>query len=269
MLDLDRYLARIAWQGPLTKSVETLGELALAHAIAIPFENLNPLLGLPVPLDLPSLQRKLVDQGRGGYCYEHNLLFAAVLRRIGFEPQGLAARVLWNQPEDRLNPRTHMLLQVPVDGRAWIVDVGFGGLTLTGALALQVDDEQPTPHEPFRLVLRDGDWFMQALLRGEWKTLYRFDLLQHDVQDYEIPNYYLATHPRSHFVTGLMAARAAPDRRFALANRSFAVHHLNGETERRTLNTAAEMREVLQQEFLISLPDHPRLDERLENLPSP
>ena len=104
--DLGAYFARIGYDGPATPRLETLREIHRLHPQAIAFENLNPLLHWPVPLDMQSLQQKLVTQRRGGYCYEHNLLLKHALERIGFRVAGLAARVLWNQSGGR-DPAAH------------------------------------------------------------------------------------------------------------------------------------------------------------------
>jgi N-hydroxyarylamine O-acetyltransferase len=267
-LDLDAYFRRIGSDAAVVPDLATLRALVAAHAATIPFENLNPFLGLPVDLELAAVQRKLVHEGRGGYCFEQNLLLGEVLRTIGFEVTNLAARVLWNQPEDAVTARSHMLLRVELEGGSWLVDVGFGGMTLTGALQLVPQVEQATPHEPFRLLLCEDDWYMQARLPAGWKTLYRFDLQQQYPIDYRAANYFLSTHPESHFVTGLTAARAEPGRRLALRNREFAIHAINAESTRRTLRSAIEIREVLENEFLIQLPRHPELDHRLDSLPA-
>jgi N-hydroxyarylamine O-acetyltransferase len=111
---------------------------------------------------------KLVTGGRGGYCYEHNLLFAEVLRTIGFSVRGLAARVMWNAPEGAVRPRSHMLLRVDIGGAPYVADVGFGGLTLTGPLRLEAGVEQETPHECVRLVRSGGDLILQAEVRDAW-----------------------------------------------------------------------------------------------------
>jgi N-hydroxyarylamine O-acetyltransferase len=268
-LDLEAYLRRIGWSGPVRPDLATLRRLAAAHLAAIPFENLNPFLGLPVPLDLAALERKFVAEGRGGYCYEQNLLFSAVLEAIGFAVSGLGARVLWQLPEDSIRSRGHMVLRVEFDGATHIVDVGFGGIGLTGVLQLEANIEQPTAHEPFRLLLpADGDWRMQAKLGGEWRSLYRFDLQRQYQPDYEIANYFVSTHPASGFVTGLMMARAAPERRLSLGGRQFTVRHYpSGRIERRPLQSADEICEVLEREFLIRLPAAPNLKSRLDALP--
>src|SRR5262245_60251703 len=118
--DLSAYFERIGFDGPASPRLETLCAIHRLHPQAIAFENLNPLLHWPVPLDSLSLQQKLVKQRRGGYCYEHNLLLQHALERIGFKVTGLAARVLWNHPEDAIRPRTHMLLQVDIEDEIWI-----------------------------------------------------------------------------------------------------------------------------------------------------
>ncbi|HJV62964.1 MAG TPA: arylamine N-acetyltransferase [Albitalea sp.] len=268
-IDLDAYLRRIGWNGALRPDLATLRSLAGAHAAAIPFENLSPLLGEPVPLDLPSLEDKLVRRGRGGYCFEHNQLFAEVLRAIGFTVSGLAARVLWNRPPDAVTARSHMLLRVElpdVPAVPHLVDVGFGGLTLTGALRLEPDVEQATPHEPFRLLQHDGDWRMQARLRGQWQTLYRFDLQRQHAVDYEVANHFVSTHPQSQFVHRLMCARSAPLQRLALLDRELTVHPRQGESERRTLSTMEELCAVLERDFLVTLPPGDALLRRLRSL---
>lgn len=265
-IDLNAYFRRIGYTGAARPTMDVLKTLVHLHAGTIPFENLNPLLGLPVPLDAASLERKLLHEQRGGYCFEHNLLLKHVLEAIGFDVHGLAARVLWNQPENAVTARGHMLLRVNLDGQPYIVDVGFGGMTLTGVLRLEPGPEQTTPHEPFRLIESNGYLHLQALVRGEWKTTYRFELQEQFQVDYEVTNYYLSTNPSSHFRTSLLAARAEPDRRYSLLNTQLSIHHLGGSTEKRTLAGPAELREALEQLFRIKLPDGPELDLALRKL---
>ena len=160
-LDLAAYFARIGFTGEATPSLDTLRRLHLLHPAAIPFENLGAFIGEEIPLDSASLQRKLVAGGRGGWCFEHNLLFAAMLRAIGFRLTTLAARVRWNAPPKELRPRSHMLLQVHLSEGDYIADVGFGGQVMTGPLRLEPGIEQPTPHEPFRLVPEPGGFLLE------------------------------------------------------------------------------------------------------------
>jgi N-hydroxyarylamine O-acetyltransferase len=264
--DLDAYFQRIGYDGPAATRLETLCEIHRLHPQAIAFENLNPLLHWPVPLDARSLQQKMVQQRRGGYCYEHNLLLKHALERIGFRVVGLAARVLWNHPEDAIRPRTHMLLQVDIEDELWIADVGFGGLTLTAPLRLVEHTPQSTPHEPFRVTRLSGDYAVQAEVRGEWRTLYRFDLQEQVLPDYELASWYLSNHPESHFVRRLIAARTQSQRRYALLDNELAVHDLGKETVRRKLTNAEELRQVLSEKFGIAVPEEPEVEKRLAEI---
>ncbi|HWK72755.1 MAG TPA: arylamine N-acetyltransferase [Povalibacter sp.] len=265
-MQLDAYFARIGYSGPRAATLEVLRAIVKRHTQTIPFENLNPFAQLPVRLDLPSLERKLLHQQRGGYCYEQNLLLWEVLRRLDFDVVGLTARVSWNAPPDVALPRTHMPLHVKLSGESHIVDVAFGGMTPTGVLRLAPDIEQTTPHEPYRF-LQDGDLFtMQAKVRGQWRPLYAFDLQPQLPVDYEPYNWYLSTYPQSRFVVNLIVARSAEDCRHALFNRELAVHPLQGESLRRTIESVDELRQVLIDIFLIDVPRAPQLDAALARL---
>jgi N-hydroxyarylamine O-acetyltransferase len=156
-----------------------------------------------------------------------------------------------------------MLLRLDLDAGAYLADVGFGGMTLTGPLRLEAGIEQQTPHEPFRLVAEGAAFVMQAKIRDGWKSLYRFDLQEHLLPDYEVTNWYLANHPESRFVRNLIAARPTPDGRYALLNAELAVHHRGGSSERHVLEGTAELRTVLRDYFLLELPDVPQLDAAL------
>lgn len=267
-IDLNAYWRRIGYHGPQTPDIATLRAIATAHVAAIPFENLDPLLGVPVSLELEDVERKLVQQGRGGYCFEQNHLLLEVLRAIGFEVSGLIARVVWMLPEDTIAPQTHMLLRVELEGESWLADVGFGSMALSGALRLEPQLAQPTAHEPFRLLQDDANWRVQAPVHGEWKTLYHFDLQPHPSIDYVVANHYTSTYPGSHFTQGLIAARTLPGRRIGLRNREFVEHPLGAESVRRGLQSAAEIRQVLQDAFGIRLPTHKGLDRKLDALPA-
>lgn len=151
-LDLDAYLARIGWGGSLAPDLTTLAALQDAHVRAIPFEGIDPLLGRPVSLELAAVQDKLVARRRGGYCFEQNTLFRAVLERVGFSVVGLAGRVRWMSPPDApLGPRTHMLLQVETPEGPHLADVGFGACLIDQPLRFPVGVEQRTRLGTFQL----------------------------------------------------------------------------------------------------------------------
>ncbi|WP_137931415.1 arylamine N-acetyltransferase family protein [Mesorhizobium comanense] len=253
--DLDAYFARIGHAGSRDISLDTLKTLHFLHPQAIAFENVDPFLGRPVRLDLASLQDKIVAGGRGGYCFEHNILFMHALKALGFEVGGLAARVLWGQPDDAITARSHMLLHVRLDDRTYITDVGFGGLTLTAPLLLESKLEQKTPHETFRIVEIDDHFRLQASIGGDWRSLYRFDLQPQYEVDYSVASYFLSTSPTSHFLNTIVAARAAPDRRYALRGARLSIHHLGGRTEQMEIATPAELADTLEDQLGIIIPD--------------
>jgi N-hydroxyarylamine O-acetyltransferase len=145
------YFHRIGYAGPAAVSRGVLADLVLHHARAIAFENIDAFLGRRVSLDIDAVVAKLVNDGRGGWCFEQNLLLGEALRALGFSVTDLAARVVWGRAADAVAARTHRVLLVHVDGQDLLVDVGFGGQTLTGVLELDNESAQPTPHEPFRL----------------------------------------------------------------------------------------------------------------------
>ena len=253
MLDLDSYLKRIGYSGPRNATLETLRALQGKHPLAIPFENLDALTGRPIKLDVSSLERKLVHSRRGGYCFEQNLLFKHVLASFGFDVTSLAARVVWERPAET-RARTHMVLLVALGSRRYICDVGFGGLTATAPLELTPDVEQPTPHETFRVVTVSKEFAVEGRVRGEWKRLYRFDLQEQLQVDIELLNHYVMSHAESPMRSRLLAARAAPDRRFGLGGGVLSVHHLHGASEQRRIGSVDELRRVLDAIFGIEVP---------------
>ena len=266
-IDLDAYFKRIGYDGPRQPTLATLRALHNLHPQAIPFENLDPLLGRPVKLDAASLQAKLVDGGRGGYCFEHNTLFANVLRQLGFKVQEGTARVRWTVPQGVRTPRVHCLLFVAAEGEDYLVDVGFGGNVLTAPLKLASRDEQKTPHEDFRLVDEDDRVVIQeAKINGAWTPLYAYDFADTHPADYEMGNWLTSTHPQSIFVNGLLGARSELGRRYAIRDNQLAVHTLNGGTEKKTLKSAGEMRDALTDLFKLRLDQLDGLDPVLGKL---
>lgn len=265
-IDLDAYLARIGCEGPVAPSLATLRRLHELHPRAIPFENLSPFAGETPALDPASLQAKLVRGGRGGWCFEQNLLFSHVLSAIGFSFRRLAARVRWNVAPDVVTARSHCLIQVAIEGRDYLADVGFGGLVLTGPVALELDREQDTPHERHRLRDMGGARRLEARVSGEWQALYDFEPNEAKIPDYEVSNWYLANNPQSHFVTSLVAARVEPDRRHALHGIRYSIHHSDGRLERRFASSAGELIGWLEGPFGIRVPRSKILEQKIAKL---
>ncbi|HTW09990.1 MAG TPA: arylamine N-acetyltransferase [Acidimicrobiales bacterium] len=165
-LDLEGYLHRTGYRGPLTPDAKTLLQLHRSHVAAVPFENLDIILGRPVELEVAKLQAKLVSNRRGGYCYEHNLLFAAVLEQLGFSFTGLSARVTMGAKAFR--PMTHMCLCVEAGGQRWLADVGFGAEGLLEPLPLQAPAPVPGARA-FVLGFRTG----RRVVNGHVSTIHR------------------------------------------------------------------------------------------------
>ena len=261
---IDAYFERIGFAGSIAPTLSTLEQLHLLHPAAIPFENLNPLLGLPVRLELRNLEQKLLFEKRGGYCIEHNLLFKAMLEDLGFVVQAHGARVLWGHPEGAERPVSHVVLTVDVAGVTYLADTGFGGLTLTAPLRLRADREQATPHETYRLLGGEPEWRLEAQIGEEWRVLYTFEEAELTLEELtEINDRVSVDH---HFRGNLIAARSESGRRFALRNLRFNTHVTGGETETRMLTSVAEIKEVLAGQFGITLPPADRLDPALETI---
>jgi arylamine N-acetyltransferase len=257
-LDLNGYFDRIDYRGAAEPTLEVLRGLVTAHTQAIPFENLDPLMGVPVDdLGPDALSDKLVRRGRGGYCYEQNGLMGHVLGAIGFRVRRLAARVLWMAPPDALLPaQTHTLLAVTFPGSqgSYLVDVGFGGQTPTAPLRIETGTVQETALEPYRLEDRRDGLVLQAQLRGEWTPLYEFATRTAPDIDLKVGSWYVSTHPSSLFVTSLMAARAIDGARLNLIGRDLTVHRAEG-SEKIRLDDAAAVVDTLADRFGINVGD--------------
>jgi N-hydroxyarylamine O-acetyltransferase len=244
--DLEAYLGRTGYRGPLAPTVEALRGLHLAHATHIPFENLDILLGRPIRLDLDALQAKLVRGGRGGYCFEQNTLFAEVLARVGFRVTRLAARVRWGAT--RVLPRTHMLLEVEAEGAAWLADVGFGGEGLLEPLPLAAGHRLPQYDCTYRLTEEAGLWVLQSHKADGWLDLYAFTREPHYPVDFEVANHFTATHPSSIFVRNITVQLPTPEARHILRGRELTVQR-GAALDRRQVEGDEELLGVLAETF--------------------
>jgi arylamine N-acetyltransferase len=258
-LETGAYLDRIGHVGPVDPTLETLHALVAGHGRTIPFENLDPLLGVPVDdLSAPVLTDKLVDRRRGGYCYEHNGLMGYVLEALGYGVEHLAGRVVWmSAPDAPLPAMTHNVLSVTVPGEdgPFLVDVGFGGQTLTSPIRLVAGPVQQTRHEPYRIVAADDEQLiLQAQVRGEWQPLYAFGTRPQPRIDLVVGSWYVSTHPASVFVVGLSAALVTDDARYNLRGRNLAIHRADG-SEKIRLESATEVLDQLGERFGIDLDD--------------
>jgi N-hydroxyarylamine O-acetyltransferase len=232
-LDLPAYLERVG-----TTETATLAELHRAHVAAIPFENLDIRLGRGIAVDLESVQAKLVARRRGGYCYEHGILFAAVLERLGYGVQRLLARVGGYTEQPR--GRTHMALLVDAGGERLLADVGFGGGLL-----------DPLPFAP-GVERRQGAWTFRLREAGAggsafevqerrpdgWATLYGFADERQYPADVVVANHFTSTFPRSPFVTRVVVSRRDEQTLRELVDRTLTVTGRDYAVEERSVDLA-------------------------------
>lgn len=262
-VDLAAYCRRIGYTGPLEPTLETLRALQALHPAAIAFEAIDVLLDRGIDIAPAAVDAKLIERRRGGYCYEQNGLFKRVLEAIGFAVEGLIARVNWNAPADAPpRPPSHMALRVTIGGEAWLADVGFGSCVPTAPLRLDSRDPQPSAHETFRFVPDGGELQLEAEVAGRWAPVYR--LLAGPLRDvdYELANWYTATHPQSHFRHRLIVTRTTPEARHVLLGGRLTVRARDGSVERRFLDADMIERELAERFLLPVAPEWRAMIER-------
>lgn len=267
--NLALYLQRLGFDEAPPPTLETLRRLQWRHTGAFAFENLTTLSGDPVLIDLASIEQKVLHHRRGGYCYELNHLFLALLQELGFDAQGISGRVVMGQPEGAWTARTHRLSLVTLHGVRYITDVGFGGMVPTGPLLLDTSAEQSTPHEPYRIEQHVDGYTLRAKVENEWRPMYIFDLQRQEDIDYKVGNWYVSTHPDSPFALRLMVARTGDGWRRTLNNGSFAIHRIGHESVRREVADVEELIALLESEFDIQAPDSEPLKQTLGRLIAP
>lgn len=250
-MDTAAYLERIDYRGPLTPTAETLRRLQVAHLLSVPFENLSIHAGEPIVLGDESLFDKIVARRRGGFCYELNGLFAALLRALGFEVSMLSAGVMGKAGE--FGPEfDHMTLMVTLSER-WLVDVGFGDSFIEplllderaeqvqGACAYRIDEEG----ERRVLMRREG--------AGEWLAQYRFGLKPHVYADFAAMCEYQQTSPESHFTRRLVCSRLTAGGRVTISQRRLIITE-GDDRDERELASEEELAETLREHFRIVMP---------------
>jgi N-hydroxyarylamine O-acetyltransferase len=256
-LDLDAYLTRIGWAGRPEPTGLALRSLLRAHMAAIPFENLDVLLGRGIRLDVDSLIAKLIVARRGGYCFEHTTLFQAVLERIGFPVRAHAARVIMLTPKAEA-ARTHMFLTVDVEGTSVVVDPGFGGHGPLVDLPLAEGVEVRDGTDLHRFVRQDDEWVLQAQIDGRMVSLWTSTLeVQHPI-DFVMANHYVSTFPESPFVNRLMLRALTPSGRVSVMNRDVTIRSGGTSTSGQLADRRA-LRDLLVEYFGFDLPDVERL----------
>lgn len=246
-LNIKAYLERINYHGSLAPTAETLRDLQVAHLLAVPFENLSIHAKQPIVLEDEALFTKIVEGRRGGFCYEANGLFAALLRALGFDVWMLSAEVA--NAEGGFGPDfDHMTLMVTLEKR-WLVDVGFGD-SFREPLLLDERGEQRQGSRAYR-ILPEGAHFilMQRDDGDEWKAQYRFTLQPYTYADYAEMCRYHQTSPQSHFTSARICSRATEEGRITLSEMRLITTSKNGGRQERTLTSQEEYAAVLSEHF--------------------
>ncbi|WP_447745622.1 arylamine N-acetyltransferase family protein [Pseudomonas nicosulfuronedens] len=252
---LDATLARLGLpaQRP-APTLENLDRLIAAALHHLPFENLDVLLEKPIRIEPDAVFAKVVEQRRGGYCFELNSLFARLLSSLEYRVTLLVARVRWGLPADApLTPQTHLLLQVDLPEGPHLVDIGFGGPASSKALPLRLNEALPggwcIAGEP------EGELEMATRSASGWQTLYRFTLEPQHWADYGMRNWYTSTYPQSVFRNSLRVALSDQGARLSLLNGQFTRRRADGEVEQRSIDSVDELFTVLRRDFRLPAPD--------------
>lgn len=248
-MNFQTYLDRINYDGPVEPTAETLRRLQVAHLLAVPFENLSIHAHEPIVLDDQALFRKIVSRRRGGFCYELNGLFAALLRALGFEVVMLSAQVA--DADGHFSADfDHMALMVTID-EPWLVDVGFGD-SFVEPLSLNERDYEVQGDRAYRVVV-DGEWLVvmqrnDVEMNSEWKPQYRFTLRPYQYADYAEMCEYHQTSAESHFTKARICSRLTPRGRITLSDMRFITTEGAARRER-AVATQEEYADILREEF--------------------
>jgi N-hydroxyarylamine O-acetyltransferase len=263
-LDLAAYLERIEWGDDIRLDLDTLSGLLAAHVSHIPFENLDILARRPVHLDLDRLQDKLVRAGRGGYCFEHATLFAAVLMKLGFVPVRHSAHVTIPAPLGE-SPRTHMFLTVKIPEGTFVVDPGFCAFAPRVPIQLVHRSlANGTEGESHWMERKGHLWLLRARLNGTSAEAWVSTLRQESSENFEIGNYFASTHSGSPFVNRIILRALTADGRVTLMNRELTISHGNV-VHTTQLTDRRELRALLIEHFGFDLPAVERL--RVPSIP--
>lgn len=250
MRNLDAYFERIHFRDSPEVSLETLQALHVGHCLNIPFENLDIHLGHSISLEPDHLLEKMVHRNRGGYCYEMNGLFAFVLEELGFSVTRLMARVLIHRKPE---PRNHQVLCVHVEGRDWLVDVGFGGRGLLAPIPLEDKQMEKQFADTIRLAATpDNHWILQTLIEEIWEPQYEFNLAPYKPIDYKPGNYYHSTSPESLFTRIVLCTMPTTDGFIQLRDRHLTIT-ANGKSVSEKAHSLEEYHQLLKKNFNIEL----------------
>lgn len=233
--------------------------LQAAHAATVPFENVEIQRGSSIRLDLPALCEKIVARRRGGYCFEQNGLFAAVLERVGFQVTRLIGRVRMGRPPEAPPPgRTHQISEVTIGSERYLVDVGFGSHSPLAPIPM-IDGASVQQHAwAYELRAAGAEYTLRTRQPEGWATMYTFTREPQCAADFEVANHYTSTYPGSSFVQRLTLQRATPTERHTFRGLEYEVMTADGRV-RRTIGSAAELIDLAARVFGLTLPADMRM----------
>lgn len=228
MFDQQSYLKRTSYSSNLTPTAETLRKIHVAHMQSVPFENLDIHFGRSIELSTNAFFRKIVQQNRGGFCYELNGLFAELLKSIGYSVTLLSGRVA--RADGGFGPDfDHMTLLLDLDER-WIADVGFGD-SFVEPLLLDKTEEQIQNGKRYRILPQGSAFLYQSFDNDAWTNQYIFELTPHALKDYQEMCLYHQTSPDSPFTQKVVCSKATPEGRITLTDKKWIVTSGNERTE--------------------------------------
>ena len=215
--EINKYLNRIKLDN-CGHSLADLKKLQQNHITTIPFENLDVIVGRAIILDFDSLFDKVINRGRGGYCFELNILYSFLLKALGFSPNPVLGRV-WLRNPGKTPPRNHLAHLVEKDGETFITDVGFGGLTTRIPLNIHDPSEIEDSDGLVRILpFGDNQFMVQRKVGDDWASQYSFEKVEISQEDISISNYYMSTNPKSHFYNNNFIGKFTEEGRIGLFN---------------------------------------------------
>ncbi len=251
ILDLDGYFERINYSGSREATEETLNKLHICHAMNVPFENLDVFYKKPPQLDEASLYNKIVKNKRGGYCFEMNGIFSIVLKRLGFKVTDLLAKVFVEGIG--YTAKTHQVILVEINGRKWVVDVGFGNDGLLAPLRLEENTDQKQYAHVYNLIKEPQYGYLLRKKTGDkYNNLYAFTLEECRPEDFIMSNHFTATYPESFFLLMRMCTMPTKEGRITLTDTHFKVIE-NGDIKETEIKNEEEFRTCLKDYFRLDL----------------
>lgn len=252
-LNLQNYLDRINFKGNAEVSSQALYDLHVAHTFNVPFENLDVFFRRPILLDEESLFEKIVGNRRGGYCFEMNGIFSMVLKELGYKVTDLLAKGI--MPDGTKTAKTHQVLMVEVEGKKWLVDVGFGNEGISAPLLIQTEEEQHQFTNTYRIVSgENNEYILQNKIDGEYQNMYAFSLEPCFEMDFLMSNHFTSTFPDSFFISMRLITMPTKEGRITLTDKHLKITE-NGEVTEKSVDDENDFEEYLNKYFNLNYKD--------------